>query len=140
MSLISLIRPQPIPHGGTPVPGATRRTAFEVSGYSLQSNLAELGTDHGNANSRVAANPVDGSVKLIGDKQAAPEGFEVMPLRLSALQKAMAKIEDREEWLMSSPPIVKTEQNGNARIDFINLGGFVFNQKGEYISHSVNAW
>lgn len=140
MSLISLIRPQPIAYGGTPVPGATARTAFEVSGYSFQANLAELGADSGNGNSRVAANPVDGSVKLIGDKQSAPEGYEVMPLRLSALQKAMAKIEDREEWLMSSPPIVKTERNGNARIDFINLGGFVFNQKGEYVSHSVNAW
>lgn len=25
-------------------------------------------------------------------------------------------------------------------IAFINLGGFVFNQKGDYVSHSVNAW
>lgn len=140
MSLISLIRPQPIAFGGTPVPGATTRTPFEVSGYSFQASLAELKSDGENGNSRVAANPSDGSVRLIGEREAAPEGYDVMPLRLSALQKAMAKIEDREEWLMSSPPIVKTERNGNARIDFINLGGFVFNQKGDYVSHSVNAW
>ena len=140
MSLISLVRPRPLAPGGRPVSGAATRTAMEVSGYSFQDSLAQVELTTSNQNSKVAADPSTGAIQLVRDGQSTPEGYQVMPLRFGALQKAMAKIEDREEWLMSAPPIVKTERNGNARIDFINRGGFVFNQKGDYVSHSVNAW
>lgn len=135
-----MIHPPKLAFGGRPVPGAETRTPFEVSGYSFQDSLSQVELNRSNAGSKVAADPASGSIELLKENQSPSEGYQVMPLRFGALQKAMAKIEEREEWLMSAPPIVKTERNGNARIDFINRGGFVFNQKGEYVSHSVNAW
>ena len=140
MSLVSLIRPRPMPYGGRPVQGASRRCCLNVSGSDFRTSLAESSSSTGAEQARVAVNPETNAITLLSNGAKAPAGSQVLPLKYGPLSNALATIEDRQEWLMGGEPIFKTEANGNARIDFLNRGGFVFNQKGEYVSHSVNAW
>jgi hypothetical protein len=69
----------------------------------------------------------DGSFHLV-DGDSARTGPEevVLPWRFGPLNQALETIEAKQGWLLSHEPVLKTERGGNARIDFINMGGFVF--------------
>lgn len=140
MALISMVRPQILPFGGKKVPGVSPRTEVEMSGSEFLSQLAENPVTEQNKQSRVSVNPQSGEYALLQGNAKVPEGQQILPLRFGSLQKALSEIGDSQPWLMGGQPILKTENNGNARIDFMNRGGFVFNQQGDYVSHAVNAW
>lgn len=139
MSLNSLIRPRPMPYGGQPISDASPRTVLQESGAEFSTRLRDL-TQGSQNNQRVAVRAADGKIELLTDKARPSAGFRVLPLASESLQKALDTIQDRDPWLMDGSPIFKTERNGNARIDFLNRGGYVFDQQGESISRSVNGW
>lgn len=140
MSLISLIKPRQYQYGGRPVQGASKRCCLSVSGSEFREALQGLSSSPSNGQARVAVNPETNQISLLKNGAKAPVDTHVLPLRYEALNSALSTMEERQEWLMGGQPIFKTENNGNARIDFLNRGGFVFNQQGGYVSHSVNAW
>lgn len=124
----------------TRVAGSTPRTPVQISGEALSQKLEAAALTEQNADDSVVLNPQDGSFRLV-DGNARPESGEaVLPLRFGPLKNAMKTIEKQQGWLLSHQPVIKNEGESDARIDFINYGGFVFDAAGEYKSHSVNPW
>ena len=139
MSLISLIRPRPLPYGGKAISGASPRTTVPQNGTEFASQLKDL-SEGVEESLRVAVNPRSGQIELLNEGARPAAGNKILPLKHKALPVALDTIEEGNPWLMGGEPIFKVEGNGNARIDFLNRGGYVFNQQGEEISRSVNPW
>lgn len=124
----------------TRVPNSAHRTHVRIPGHQLAQKLDASPLTEQNADDSVVLNAQDGSFRL-ADGPAHPESGEaVLPLRFGPLKKAFAIIEKQQGWLLSHQPVIKNEGQKDARIDFINYGGFVFDGAGEYKSHSVNPW
>ena len=124
----------------TRVPNSTPRTHVRISGSQLAEKLNQTTVNDQNADDSVLLNPQDGSFRLVDGPARPEQGETVMPLRFGPLQKAFDIIEKQQGWLLSHQPVIKNEGAEEARIDFINFGGFVFDGAGEYQSHSVNPW
>jgi len=116
------------------------RTHVQISGTQLAQKLNQTALTEQNADDSVLLSPQDGSFRLVDGAAQPKEGESLLPLRFGPLQKAFATIEKQQAWLLSHQPVIKNEGREDARIDFINYGGFVFNGAGEYKSHSVNPW
>ena len=124
------------------VPSATPRTAVRVSGEQLAKNLQQTELTEQNSDDLVVISAQTGTFHLEDKLEDVKlqEGESILPLRFGPLQSAMGAIEDKQDWLLAHEPVIKTERDGNSRIDFINYGGFVFTPEGGYVSHSVNPW
>lgn len=124
------------------VPNATPRTQLRVNGEQLAKSLQQTELTEHNSDDLVVISAQTGAFHLEDKAEDVKlqEGESVLPLRFGPLQNAMASIEDKQDWLLAHQPVIKTERDGNSRIDFINYGGFVFTPEGGYVSHSVNPW
>lgn len=123
------------------VRNATPRTHLQISGVELAKGLAETPMTEANRDDLVVMSARDGSFHLVDGDKATPASDEsVLPLRFGPLNEAFATIGEQQGWLLAHQPVIKTERDGDARIDFINYGGFVFQPGGEYVSHTVNGW
>ena len=124
----------------TRVPNSAHRTQVRISGQQLAEKLNEPKLTEQNADDSLVLSPRDGTFRLV-DGTASPKNDEaVLPLRFGPLQKAVKCIESQQGWLLSHQPVIKNEGEQDARIDFINYGGFVFDADGNYKSHTVNPW
>ncbi len=124
------------------VPNAAPRTHVRVSGEQFAASLKKTELTEQNSDDLVVISAQTGAFHLADKPEDVQlqEGESVLPLRFGPLQTAMSVIENKQEWLLSHEPVVKTERNGDSRIDFINYGGFVFGSDGAYVSHTVNPW
>lgn len=124
------------------VPNASPRTHVRVSGEQLAKSLQQTELTEQNSDDLVVISAQTGAFHLEDKVEDVrlKEGESVLPLRFGPLQSAMSTIENKQEWLLSHEPVIKTERNGDSRIDFINYGGFVFGSDGGYVSHTVNPW
>lgn len=123
------------------VKNAPARTHLRLPAQQLAEKLGEVAPTEVNQDDLVVLSTRDGSFHLV-DGDSAKTGPEevVLPLRFGPLNQALETIEAKQGWLLSYEPVFKAERGGDARIDFINMGGFVFDPAGGYRSHSVNAW
>lgn len=124
------------------VPKASHRTQLSLSGEAFSKALEATELTKDNADDLVVIS-ADSSTYHLKDQEDSTElkqGESLLPLRFGPLQEAMETIEAKQGWLLAHEPVIKLERNGDARIDFINYGGFVFSADGGYLSHSVNAW
>ncbi len=122
------------------VDGAERRTACSITTEALQEKLDRLArAHHGSARSAVQIDR-RGNVDLIAESSIGrqPQGTSVLPLRLGALRNALGHIREWEPWLLDRNPIVYTDLQGQAHIDYMSLAGFVVAPDGEVLSRSVN--
>ncbi len=124
------------------VPNPAPRTHVRVSGEQLAKSLQNTELTEQNSDDFVVMSAQTGAFHLEDKREDVrlADGESVLPLRFGPLQDAMASIEDKQEWLLAHEPVIKTERDGQARIDFINYGGFVFSPEGAYVSHTVNPW
>lgn len=128
--------------GSLYVSNATPRTQVRVSGEKLSERLGQTELTEQNADDLVVMTAETGAFRLEdkADGLELGQGESVLPLRFGPLQEAFSTIAEKQGWLLAHQPVVKTERNGDSRIDFINYGGFVFDAAGGYQSHSVNPW
>lgn len=124
------------------VPNAALRTQLSVPGTTLAKSLQETELNDDNADDFVVISADSGQYHLEDklENVTIKEGEALLPLRFGPLQQAVETIETKQAWLLDHEPVIKQERDGQARIDFINYGGFVFSEEGSYISHSVNPW
>jgi hypothetical protein len=124
----------------TRVPNSAHRTHVRIPGHQLAEKLNQPSLTEQNADDSVVLNAQDGSFRLVDGTATPQQGETVLPLRFGPLRNAMQTIEKQQGWLLSHQPVIKNEGQEDARIDFINYGGFVFDGAGDYKSHSVNPW
>lgn len=121
-------------------PAARQRTHVGVSGQALAKKLSSTPMTEENFDDGVVLSVKDGDFRLTDQPATAQSGEAVLPMRFGPLRRALKTIEEQQGWLLSHQPVIKKEGSESTRIDFINYGGFVFNNDGGYQSHSVNAW
>jgi hypothetical protein len=124
----------------TRAPHSSQRTHVRIPGHQLAEKLLQPKLTEQNADDSVILSPQDGAFRLSDGPAAPQQGEAVLPLRFGPLRKAMKTIENQQGWLLSHQPVIKNEGTEDARIDFINYGGFVFDGNGDYKSHTVNPW
>ncbi|MCA9793743.1 MAG: hypothetical protein KC910_18155 [Candidatus Eremiobacteraeota bacterium] len=114
----------PVHHAGNGV--GSYRIPMEVSGWQAKESLVGLAPE-----ARAFIDPKSGNFAAAG---------RPVPLTNGVLQSAFACIDDKQSWLLDYPPVVKSNGPDCFRIDFVNYGGFLFDQQGGYLEHSVNPW
>ena len=119
----------------------SRRIESPVSLVTLEKELDEMARSHrGSGQSPIRLDTRTGQVDLAAEvrTRSLPQGQEVLPLRLGALQKSLHRISEGDSFLLFSNPIFTIDRQGLAHVDFVNLAGFTIDPFGTVMSRSVN--
>lgn len=119
----------------------SRRIESPVSLITLEKGLDEMARSHrGAGQSPVRLDTRTGQVDLAAEVRTRPlpQGQEVLPLRLGALQKSLHRISEGDPFLLGSNPIFYVDRQGLAHVDFVNLAGFIIDPLGTVMSRAVN--